>query len=103
MELPRAVQDKLPLIMQACERAGVKRLWIFGSAATSRWRDEGSDVDFLVELDRTRSLPGQFLGLYRALNEIFDRRVDLVSIEGVRNPYFLEELEATRVSIYAAA
>lgn len=103
MALPAHIQTRLPAVVAACTEAGVLRLWIFGSAATEQWNEESSDVDFLVELDRSRPLADQFLGLYRSLTEIFARRIDLVSVEGVRNQYFKLELERTRVPVYAAA
>ena len=90
-------------MVSACQASGVRRLWVFGSAARGDWREEASDIDFLVELDPSRPLPGQFLGLYRALKDIFGCHVDLVSMGGVKNPHFRAELEETRVPVYAAA
>jgi hypothetical protein len=101
--IPASLQAKLPLVAAACQTAGVRQLWLFGSAVRGEWREATSDIDFLVELDQSRPLPAQFLGLYRALKEIFGREIDLVSIDGVKNPYFREELEETRVPVYAAA
>ena len=94
--------------MRRCA-AGVRRLWIFGSAAHGEWRAEPSGanprsgIDFLVELDPSRPLPAQFLGLYRELKAIFGREIDLISVGGVKNPHFRAELEETRVPVYAAA
>lgn len=101
--VPTPIQAKLPLVVSACQTLGVRRLWVFGSAARGEWCEESSDIDFLVELDPDRPLPSQFLGLYRALRGIFGERIDLVSIGGVKNPHFRAELEETRVPVYAAA
>jgi predicted nucleotidyltransferase len=101
--VPTPVYAKLPLVIAACRESGVRRLWVFGSAARGEWRDGTSDIDFLVELDPNRALPAQFFGLYRALKGIFGENIDLVSVGGVKNPYFRAELEETRVSVYAAA
>ncbi len=38
-----------------CRRFGVRRLEVFGSAATGDFRDATSDLDFLVELAQTTS------------------------------------------------
>jgi predicted nucleotidyltransferase len=100
---PHPIQAKLPLVVSACKASGVRRLWVFGSAARGDWREGASDIDFLVELDPSRPLPEQFLGLYRALKDIFGCHVDLVSMGGVKNPHFRAELEETRVPVYAAA
>jgi predicted nucleotidyltransferase len=60
-------------------------------------------VDFLVELSPGRSPAIQFFQLYRTLAELFDERIDLVSIAGVRNRFFEAELDRTRIRLYAAA
>jgi predicted nucleotidyltransferase len=103
MAIAAPILTKRPEIEAACERAGVRRLWVFGSAVRGEWHESSSDIDFLVELDPKRPLPDQFFGLYRELKSIFGREIDLVSIGGVKNPYFLEGLEQTRVPVYAAA
>jgi len=36
------------------------------------------------------------------LMRLFGRPVDLVMIRAIRNPYFLQEIEPTRVLLYAA-
>ncbi|MFM7052512.1 MAG: nucleotidyltransferase family protein [Planctomycetota bacterium] len=100
---PHPIQAKLPLAVSACRASGVRRRWVFGSAARIDWREGASDIDFLVELDPSRPLPEQFLGLSRALKGVFGCHVDLVSMGGVKNPHFRAELEETRVSVYAAA
>lgn len=101
--LPHPIQAKLPLVVTACQASGVRRLWVFGSAARGDWCEGASDIDFLVELDPSRPLPEQFLGLSQALKHIFGCHVDLVSMGGVKNPHFRAELEETRVPVYAAA
>jgi predicted nucleotidyltransferase len=75
---------------------------VFGSATHGEWREGISDIDFLVELDRDRPLPKQFLGGYRALKDIFGKYNDLASMGGVKNSYLRAELEETRVPLYAA-
>ena len=49
--IPTPIQAKLPLVVSACQTSGVRRLWVFGSAARGEWREGTSDIDFLVELD----------------------------------------------------
>jgi hypothetical protein len=50
-----------------------------------------------------RSPAIQFFHLYRTLAELFDERIDLVSIGGVRNSFFEAELDRTRIPLYVAA
>lgn len=90
-------------IEAACRAAGVKSLWLFGSAIRPDFELGKSDVDFLVELAADRSPAVQFFQLYRTLAELFEERIDLVSLAGVRNPFFKEELDRTRIPLYVAA
>ena len=63
-----------------CRRFHVRRLDLFGSAARGDFDPEESDIDFLVEFDR--SAPQHpfdaYFGLKEALEELFGRPVDLV-------------------------
>jgi predicted nucleotidyltransferase len=63
-------------------RFGVARLALFGSAARDEMRD-GSDVDVHVEFDGPATYDGYF-GLKDYLEELFGRRVDLVTERGLK-------------------
>lgn len=87
-----------------CNRFGVRRLEVFGSAATGAFQDAGSDLDFLVEFEHPER-PGvadRFFGLLESLEALFGRPVDLVSGTTIKNPYFRESVDKTRALIYAA-
>lgn len=87
-----------------CRRYGVRRLELFGSAVSGRYRHGESDLDFLVEFD---DLPrgayaDAYFGLLEALEDLFGRPVDLVVASAVKNPYFKESIEANKALLYAA-
>lgn len=86
-----------------CRRLGVRRLAVFGSAATSNFDPETSDVDFLVEFDD--SVPSAFdayFGLKEELEILLGRPVDLVMPKSLENPHFAAAVERTRRELYAA-
>jgi hypothetical protein len=87
-----------------CRRYHVKRLDVFGSAATGEIK-ESSDVDLLVEFDEqvNEHRFDNYFEFLRALEGLFGRRVDLVEAGGLRNPYFIREVDATKRHIYAAS
>jgi len=88
-----------------CQRYGVLRLEVFGSAARGADFDPAkSDADFLVEFDRTSGLSAldQFLGFSEALERLLGRPVDLVEASAVRNPYVRATIERSKELIYAA-
>jgi predicted nucleotidyltransferase len=67
----------------ACRRAGVLRLFVFGSILTDRF-GPGSDIDLLVETDPLRP-PGLLAlgGLQMDLSELLGRTVHLTLLGGV--------------------
>jgi uncharacterized protein len=65
-------------IFAACERYGVKRLVVFGSAVTDRFHESSSDVDFLVEFrNDLASRFDAYFGLKESLEALLRRPVDL--------------------------
>ena len=86
-----------------CRRFDVRRLELFGSAATGQDRPGKSDLDFLVEFGPLPSggYSDAYFGLLESLEELFGRPVDLVVPSAIRNPYFLKSIEETRTPFFA--
>jgi len=99
------LEDRREELLGLCRAFGVARLDAFGSAAgTERFDPERSDIDLLVEfepMDPIRHAKSYF-GLLAALQDLFDRRIDLLEAKAVTNPYLLESIEKQRRRIYAA-
>ena len=74
------VEEHADELKQLCRRYGVNRLEIFGSAAFGEFREEESDLDFLVEFlpGATANYADNYLGLLEGMEELFGRPVDLV-------------------------
>jgi predicted nucleotidyltransferase len=70
-------------IGEACRRAGVTRLYLFGSILTERFGRD-SDIDLLVETDPSRPVGLLALGgLQMDLSEMLGRTVHLTLLGGV--------------------
>jgi predicted nucleotidyltransferase len=96
------VEEKRKDIQDLCERYGVIRLAIFGSAARGEFDPATSDLDFLVLFDR-RDQPDyveRYLDMADALEALFARKVDLVTELSARSPYFRAAIEKDLESIY---
>jgi uncharacterized protein len=78
----------------------VKRLELFGSAARG---EPARDHDFLVEFEPMPALDHgrAYFALLHAL-ELEVGKVDLIELEAVKNPYFLESIKQDRVLLYAS-
>jgi predicted nucleotidyltransferase len=87
-----------------CREFRVRRLELFGSAATGMDRPGESDFDFLVEFEPLR--PGEYadayFGLLAGLEDLFSRPIDLVMASAIKNPYFRQSVNETKVLVYAA-
>jgi len=91
-------------LVAQCQRFGVRQLELFGSAASSAFDAQRSDVDFLVDFDMhgEPDLFRRYFGLNEALERILGRKVDLVMVGALKNPYFIDAVNETRRLIYAA-
>lgn len=98
-----AVSLDIDAIRRACERFGVERLRIFGSALTDRFNPETSDIDFLVTFQPERkNLFHDYFDLKFELEQILNRRVDLVMERSVKNPFFKAAVFGSAQDVYAA-
>lgn len=97
------VELDVDAIADICRRHQVRRLSLFGSAATEAFDAESSDVDFLVEFtDDADSLFDAYFGLKGDLERLLGRSVDLVMPKSLENPFFASTVEQTRQDLYAA-
>ena len=99
----KEITEKSLEIERLCREYHVSRLDIFGSAVTGRFDAEKSDLDFLVDF---HDVPGgrTFKNRYRLTRELealFERPVDLVVDRAIKNPYFRQSVEASRMPVYA--
>jgi predicted nucleotidyltransferase len=103
--LPAVLEENMEAIRALCQKYRVKRLAVFGSAATGTFDPKRSDVDFVVEFFPMSGIEvwDAYFDLKFALRDLLGHSVDLVQPTAVRNPYFLQNLEETQRNIYAAA
>ena len=88
-------------IAQLCSELNVSRLDIFGSAVTDRFT-RNSDVDILASFADQKRMFDRYFTLKERLEELLQRPVDLVIEDAIRNPYFREGVEESRVNVYKA-
>ena len=87
-----------------CRKHKVKTLELFGSAAEGPFDPMRSDLDFLVEFLPLEA--GQpfacFFGLWDDLRGLFDRKIDLLTPQSIKNRFFMEVVNRQRQVVYAA-
>jgi len=75
-----------------CRRFHLRRLDLFGSAARGDFDPDHSDVDFIVEFERDTPL--------HPFDTYFGRKVDLVELSAVRNPYLKASIDGSREPVF---
>jgi hypothetical protein len=95
------IEDNRPRVEQACREFGVERLDVFGSAASGRFREAASDLDFIADFGRMQpGIADRYLGFAEALERIFGRHVDVLTERSIRNPIFRRAVERDRQRVY---
>ncbi len=118
------IADNLQSIRALCQKHGVSRLFLVGSAVEGEAKADvasvgavvsdrrhfdpaRSDVDFLVEFDSSSddhtSWGGRVVALKLELESLLRRPVDVIERGCVRNPVVRASMEASKVPLYAAA
>ncbi len=101
----RIVSEKIPALVELCKKYPVTTMYLFGSAATEEFDEKTSDIDLLFSFSNelTPEEYGEnYFDLMYALDDLFGRKVDLVSEKSLSNPYFIASVERTKQLIYAA-
>jgi predicted nucleotidyltransferase len=89
-------------IQGLCQRYGVARLGLFGSAVREDFDHETSDLDFVVSfLPKSPSLLfDRYFGLKEELEELFGREVDLLMEGAMKSPHLIESVGKSHVPLY---
>lgn len=99
----KLIEINLQQIFALCRKHRVKTLSVFGSILTDRFNDD-SDVDLLVNFDTTDHEKWDYVRNYfdfqEALENLFGRKVDLIEEKGLRNKYFIANVNRTKQLIY---
>ncbi len=99
----KLIELNLHRIIDLCRLHKVRTLSVFGSILTEHFSDT-SDVDLLVEFESIAPDEFDYVSNYfdfrDALESLFDRKVDLIEEKGLRNKYFIANVNRTKQVIY---
>ncbi|MGD0726784.1 MAG: nucleotidyltransferase domain-containing protein [Spirochaetia bacterium] len=98
----REIADHKNTVAALCRDLGVERLFLFGSATRGTTVANVGDLDFAVQF---RAMPPveyahNYFRLLEQLEALFKAPVDLVELDSIKNPYFKEEVDETKVAVY---
>ena len=98
----KIISTNLEILKQFFKAHKIERVYVFGSAAIGDF-NENSDIDFLIKfkagLDPLEK--GElWWNLHDSLRDFFNREIDIVTENSLKNPYFIKELDKTKKLIY---
>lgn len=97
------LKDKQSEIAALCQQYRIRKLEVFGSAATGAFNPESSDIDFLVDLgEYDQTVADRYLDLAIALEALLERSIELITIRAIKNPYFQASVNRHRETVYDA-
>ncbi|MGB0918327.1 MAG: nucleotidyltransferase family protein [Flavobacteriales bacterium] len=100
MKLLHKYSEQIAVI---CAKYHVAEMAAFGSVVRGELNAE-SDIDLVVKFGQVSldDYADNYFDLCDALEELLNRKVDLVVDKAVKNPYFREELDETKELLFAA-
>ncbi len=84
-----------------CKNHYVSKLYLFGSASKNKLA-ENSDVDLLITFENVKleDYFDNYMDLKEKLEILFDRRVDLVENNAIKNPVFRKVVDRDKILVY---
>ena len=84
-----------------CSAHKVKNLYVFGSVLGDAFTPE-SDIDFLVDFQNIdlNIYADNYFDLKFKLQHLLNRKIDLLEVQAIKNPYFKSEIDRTKTLIY---
>ena len=88
-------------IKDICNTYNVKNLYVFGSVLTAKF-DNHSDIDFAVDFKTTDILQyaDNYFNFKNSLQKTLNKEIDLIEIQAIKNPFFKQSLDSTKLLIY---
>lgn len=84
-----------------CANHKVRSLYAFGSVLTPQFNTQ-SDIDLLVDFNDVdvNDYADNYFDFKFALQKIFNRPVDLLEAQAIKNPYFKQVVNQTKELVY---
>jgi uncharacterized protein len=103
MTMQGFIKDKLDDLKKLCQDYDVKTMYVFGSVCTDKFNDK-SDIDILISFKdiSIEKYTDNYFDLHYKLEELFNRKIDLLTENSLSNPYLIESIEETKQLLYAA-
>ncbi|WP_036603470.1 nucleotidyltransferase family protein [Olivibacter sitiensis] len=102
MYIRDAILPRQEYFVTLCDKHNVQKLYAFGSSLTDAFDAAESDVDLMVEINERDPIKkgGLLLDFYTSMEGFFNRKVDMLTDQPLKNPYLRQEIENSKMLIY---
>lgn len=102
MDLMTLIKERYTDFIELCRSHKVNKLYGFGSSVTDHFDPVKSDIDLFIKVDIDDPVErGEaLLSLWDSLEELFQRKVDLLTDDSIQNPYLKANIDRTKKLIY---
>jgi len=97
----KILENNLKQITKICLEYNISQLWAFGSVVSDRFNEQ-SDIDLLVNfkpMDFEDYADNYFI-VCEIFENLFKRKIDLVTINSLSNPYFINSINKNKILLY---
>ena len=99
--MPLEIEKKYPALETLFKKYEVEEAFLFGSATTKEVVN-CNDIDFLYSFSSDLSFDRYASNYYKLeveLTKLLNKKVDLVAKKTLKNPYFIENINKSKIKI----
>lgn len=102
MDLTTLIRENYAGFVDICRSHRVDKIYAFGSAINGNFDPKTSDIDVVVkvDIDNPADRGEALLSLWDKFEALFQRKVDLLTEDSIRNPYLKSNIDRTKKLIY---
>lgn len=97
----KLIDDNKKELIDLCKSHHVNELYLFGSILTDKFHDK-SDIDLLIQFSSVnlKDYFDNYMNFKESLEKLFNRSVDLVENQTIKNPIFRKIVDRDKKLIY---
>jgi len=99
----KIIYEKKAEIKKLCQKHQVESMFLFGSATTKDNFTQNSDIDILIKFKEIsiEEYTDNYFNLKDELEKLLNRKIDLITENCLKNPYFIQSIENSKEELYA--
>jgi predicted nucleotidyltransferase len=98
------IESNIERLRLLCQKHKVGKLFVFGSVLSNRFNVD-SDIDLIVHFNEVdlSDYADNYFTLKDELEKLFNRKVDLLEAQAIRNPFFKESIDQQKRLVYGSS